>query len=43
MMADRLGALGELRTLDAMTVAFADEDRCRDVLEALIWPNWCIR
>src|SRR5689334_10588218 len=38
MMADRLGALGELRTLDAMTAAFADEDRCRDALEALVWP-----
>src|SRR5688500_7867951 len=39
MVADRLGALGKLRTLDAMTAAFADEDRCRDVLEALVWPN----
>ena len=39
MVADRLGALGELRTLDEMTTAFADEDQCRDVLEVLVWPN----
>ena len=39
MVADRLGALGELRTLDEMTAAFADEDRCRDVLEALSGPT----
>jgi transposase-like protein len=42
MVADRLGALGELRTLDAMTAAFADEDRCRDVLEALVWPDGAV-
>jgi transposase-like protein len=42
MVADRLGALGELRTLDEMTAAFADEDRCRDVLEALVWPNGAV-
>ena len=42
MVADRLGALGELRTLDEMTAAFADEDRCRDVLEALVWPKGAV-
>ena len=37
------GAVGEvllgIRTVTEMIAAFADEERCRRLLEAMVWPN----
>jgi len=34
-----LATLSGIRTVDDMVDAFRDEDRCRLVLEAMVWPN----
>jgi DNA-directed RNA polymerase subunit RPC12/RpoP len=31
--------LSSIRTIDDMVKAFADEERCRRLLEAMIWPD----
>ena len=39
-MAVDLKALFEsVRTVSEAAVAFADEDRCRAILEAMVWPS----
>ena len=34
--------LAGIATVEKMTVAFQDEDHCRQLLEALVWPRGCI-
>lgn len=38
-MTSVLQRLAEIRTVAQMTEAFRDEDRCRQLLEAMVWPR----
>lgn len=39
MSEDVLAVLSVIRTVDDMTKAFSDEERCRRLVEAMVWPN----
>src|SRR5690349_23775533 len=39
MMASEIPGLAEIRTVADMTEAFRDEERCRRLLEAMVWPE----
>src|SRR4051812_7942997 len=39
IMASEILGLAEIRTVADMTEAFRDEERCRRLLEAMVWPG----
>jgi transposase-like protein len=39
MVDEARAVLAEITTVDDMVVAFQDEDRCRRLLEAMVWPR----
>ena len=34
-----LATLSNIRTVEDMVAAFRDEERCRRLLESMVWPN----